>query len=324
MGLCQYENAMRQRLSTLLILTFFAFASVQAQSDRHVSIENSVALQKILDKAVASTLEKFKDKDLKPDQFAATVIDLRTPGKAMSAEYRGEAKIYAASVVKMFYMSYYFRLVEDGKLKPTKEVERGVRDMIVDSGNEATGYILDVLTGTTSGPEISPKKFSKWKKKRNVVNRYFTSLGYKNINVNQKTHCEDAYGVEQQFRNYKGDNRNMLTTNASARLVKEIVLGESVTKARSEQMKELMVRDWEKPVKDPFYQEFISWALVPGTKLWSKEGFTSKTRHDAAYIETPDGLKLVFAVFTENQSQTQDIIPNIAREVIRGLGGKAR
>jgi beta-lactamase class A len=82
----------------------------------------------------------------------------------------------------------------------------------------------------------------------------------------------------------------------------------------------LMKRDWEKPTKNQFYQEFISHALKPGTQLWSKEGFTSDTRHDAAYIETPEGLKFVLVVFTENHATEQEIIPGIAREIIKGLG----
>src|ERR687897_816579 len=68
-------------------------------------------------------------------------------------------------------------------------VNRAVRDMIVDSSNEATQYVLDVITHTTSGYELPPKEMEEWQYKRNAVNRYFSSLGYTNINVNQKTHC---------------------------------------------------------------------------------------------------------------------------------------
>ncbi len=286
-------------------------------------VRNLGDLQEILDRAVSTTLDKFGNRGLKPDELSVTVVDLSNRPPPLYASYRGEDQVYPASVVKMFYMRYYFELVESGKLKPTTEVQRGLRDMIVDSGNEATGYILDVLTGTTSGPELPASQFQKWASRRDVVNHYFKALGYRNINVNQKTHCEDAYGVEQQFRNYKGENRNMLTANASARLMKEIVLGEAVNPARSKEMMDLMRREWERPPHDPEYREFVSYALMPGTKLWSKEGFTSRTRHDTAYIETPDGLKLIFAIFTENHAKEHEIIPSIVREVIRGLGGKS-
>ena len=115
--------------------------------------------------------------------------------------------------------------------------------MIVDSSNEATQYIVDVLTDTSSGGELPLKEFELWSKRRNRMNRYFASMGFTNINVNQKTHCEDAYGVEQQFRNYKGENRNMLTTNATVRLIAEIALGRSVNQAKSRSMMGLLARD---------------------------------------------------------------------------------
>lgn len=273
-----------------------------------------------MDSAVNETIKDFEVKGLKPNEVAATLVDLRKSDELLTANYRGDERIYAASVVKMFYMAALFRQLEDGKVRMTPELERGLKNMIIDSGNESTGYILDVLTKTSSGAELSAKEFKNWSYKRNAVNRYYESLGYLNININQKTYCEDAWGVEQQFRNYKGENRNMLTTDATARLMTEIVLGKAVTANQSSEMMDLMKRDWEKPVKDEFDREFISHALKSGTKLWSKEGFTSATRHDAAYIETPAGLKFVLVVFTENHAAEQEIIPSIARKIIKKIG----
>ena len=224
----------------------------------------------------------------------------------------------------MFYMAALHRQLEDGKITLTKELERGLRDMIVDSSNDATGYILDVLTDTSSGGELPQKEFDLWQYKRNRVNRYFSSMGYTNININQKTFCEDAYGIEQQSRNYKGQNRNMLTTNATARLLAEIATRRFINEARSNAMLGIMSRDWE-ATKDPNSQavNFIGKALVDnkmaGAKLWSKAGWTSRSRHDAAYIETPDGLKLVIAIFTENHANDREAIAAIAARVLKAL-----
>src|SRR5690606_34608187 len=134
------------------------------------------------------------------DQIAVTVIDLSDTADPRIAAYRGEASIYPASVVKMCYIAALHRQLEDGSITLTKELARGLRDMIVDSSNEATQYIVDVLTDTASGSELPDEKlFQVWSTRRNRMNRYFSSMGYTNINVNQKTHCEDAYGIEQQF-----------------------------------------------------------------------------------------------------------------------------
>jgi hypothetical protein len=50
--------------------------------------------------------------------------------------------------------------------------------------------------------------------------------------------------------------------------------------------------------------------------LWSKAGWTSKARHDAAYIETADGKKFVLVVFTENMAAERDIIPTLAGKIL--------
>ena len=86
----------------------------------------------------------------------------------------------------------------------------------------------------------------------------------------------------------------------------------------------IMSRDWE-ATKDPNSQavNFIGKALIDnnmaGAKLWSKAGWTSRSRHDAAYIETPDGLKLVIAVFTENHANDREAIAGIAARVLKAL-----
>ena len=257
------------------------------------------------------------------DQIAVTLIDLTDPADPRMAAYRGEASIYPASVVKMFYMAALHRQLEDGKITLSKELERGLSDMIVDSSNEATQYIVDVLTDTASGSELPDEKlFAVWSNRRNRMNRYFASMGYTNINVNQKTHCEDAYGIEQQFRNYKGDNRNLLTSNASARLIAEIALGRVGTPERTTLMMKLLERDpfAEKKNANSQATDFSGKALIDlglkDAKLWSKAGWTSRTRHDAAYIELPNGKKFAVAVFTENRSNDADLIPAMVKRVI--------
>jgi beta-lactamase class A len=224
----------------------------------------------------------------------------------------------------MFYLVMAHRLLEDGKIKETDELKRAMKDMIVDSSNDATSFVLDVITGTTSGPELKGSELRKWADRRNAVNRYFASLGYTGINTNQKTYCEGPYGREQLFRGAKGENRNKLTTDATARLLSEIVTGRAVTPARSAAMMDLMKRDFSGKSTDPDDQAhgFTGIALEPGARLWSKAGWTSTTRHDAAYVELPSGKRFVLVTFTTDHSNEREIIPTVARVVIKGMDRK--
>lgn len=287
--------------------------------------EPSSELQAVLSGAINDMLKAYGPDKFKAEDIAATLIDVRDPNNLRIATVSGGKAIYPASVVKLFYLVALHQQLEDKKVTQTAELSRGMRDMIVDSSNEATQYILDVLTDTSSGAELPDDIFEKWQYKRNRVNRYYTAMGFTGINTNQKTFCEDAYGIEQQSRNYQGQNRNMLTTDATARLLTEIVLGRAVTADRSKQMMQLLSRDPSKESTDNDNQAtgFTGKALIDkkltGTKLWSKAGWTSKSRHDAAYVETPDGLKFVLVIFTENHASDREPIPTVAWNVIAGL-----
>ena len=281
------------------------------------------SLQDVVDRAVKTTLERFADKKLEEKQLSVTLIDLRDAQRPVTASFRGNERVYPASVVKLFYLVAVHRWLEDKKIESTPELTRAVRDMIVDSSNEATQYIVDVLTHTTAGYELPAKEMEEWQYKRNAVNRYFSGLGYTNINVNQKTFCEDAYGRESVSRGPNGENRNKLTTDATARLMMEIVTGKAATPERTAMMMDLLKRDYAGSSNDGDDQGhgFTGIALkgVAGARLWSKAGWTSTTRHDVAYIELPDGRKFVLATFTTQHANERDIIPTVARAVMEGL-----
>lgn len=280
----------------------------------------SPRLQKIVDRAAQQALAQFAPQQLQSNQLAVTLVDLREPTRPEHAAYRGGERMYPASVIKMFYLVAAHRWMEDGKLPDTEELRRALRDMIVDSYNEATGYIVDVLTGTTSGPELPPAEFDAWFAKRDAVNRYFAALGYQNINVNRKTWCEGPYGREKQLANQPPpDNRNWLTTDATARLFTEIVTGRAVTPERSRQMLDLHQRKPFNPEAEGQSREYTGSVLPPGAKLWSKAGWTSEVRHDAACVELPTGERFILVTFTVGHSKEKEIIPTVARAVIEGL-----
>ena len=111
----------------------------------------------------------------------------------------------------------------------------------------------------------------------------------------------------------------------------EIVLGKAVTAQRSAQMMELLKRDWEAKEGRTFDGDdqahgFTGIALMDlkmsGARLWSKAGWTSTTRHDVAYLETPSGLKFVVCVFTTNFAAERNIIPNVTKVFLQGLEDK--
>jgi beta-lactamase class A len=282
---------------------------------------SDAALQQLVDDTVAQSLREFAPAKFQSNELAITLVDLRDVKQPKVASFRGDVRIYPASVVKLFYLAAAHQWLEEGKLKDAAELRRALHDMIVDSSNDATHYVLDSLTGTTGGPELPDDEMKIWGEKRNAVNRYFAALGYTNINVNQKTWSDGPYGRERMWVGKDYANRNSLTTDATAQLLSQIVLRQCVSAERSEQMLRLLARNPFGKSSDPDDQAhgFTGPALPAGAKLFSKAGWTSNTRHDAAYVELPDGKKFVLVTFTTTHANERGIIPFVAKKVIEGL-----
>lgn len=236
--------------------------------------------------------------------------------------YRGVERIYPASIIKLFYLVAMQEWLEKGMSQDSRELERAMKDMIVDSNNDATSLVVDVLSGTTSGPELPPGPFETWKMQRNIVNRYYQSLGWaemESINVNQKTWGDGPYGRERMFVGELMDNRNMLTTNATAQLLHSIIGGVAVSAARSQAMMTLLKRNLNPEELNDENQVtgFLGAGLPSNAQLWSKAGWTSQVRHDAAYIEIPGKQPYLLVVFIEGKaySQNRAILPFISQQI---------
>ncbi|MEO3705526.1 serine hydrolase [Trichormus azollae] len=239
--------------------------------------------------------------------------------------YRGGERIYPASVVKLFYLVTVHEWLEKGMSNTSKELERALGDMIVDSSNDATSLIVDILSGTTSGPELPTGPFETWKYQRNIINRYYQSLGWEEmgtINVCQKTWGDGPYGRERAFYGEMFENRNMLTTNATARLLHSIVGGVAVSSGRSQSMMSLLKRsikpdELPKDVDEDQVTGFLGGGLPRNSQIWSKTGWTSSVRHDAAYIELQDQRPYLLVVFTEGkeQAKSREILPFVSRKI---------
>ena len=279
-------------------------------------------LQKVVDAAVEAALKKFAALNVRAEEIAATLVDLSAGKNFPRAHHRGDEKNYPASVIKLFYLAAAHHWLADGKISDTPELRRALRDMIVDSGNEATGYVVDALTDTTSGLELPPAELAAWHEKRNSVNRWFHSLGYADINANRKTWHDGPYGRDQQAVDQFTPARNVLTTNTTARLLVEIATRQCVSATHCEEILALMQRDFANPnATDHQGREFIGAGLPPDAKLWSKAGYMSTARHDAAIVELADGRKFILVIFT-TRPDTKEIIPEITRQILHEWRGE--
>lgn len=277
------------------------------------------ALDAKVREVVEEALVKFREREIKPSSLAVCYVELDRGAETQRAGgYRADEGFYPASVVKAQYLAFAHRQLEDRRIKMSPELQRALEDMIRDSSNDATHHVLDVVTGTTAGPELSESEMKKWSERRNSVNRWLEGLGYVGQNACQKTWCEGPYGRERVFLGPNYENRNKLTALGTARLMSEIALGKMVNASRSAAMLDLLKRGIpaESDQADAQSRNYTGKVLPKGSGLWSKAGWTSTARHDAAYVKLPDGRERVVVVFTNGLATVADLIPFIAQRLL--------
>jgi hypothetical protein len=221
-------------------------------------------------------------------------------------------------VVKAFYLAFAAQQIADGELEPSEEFYRAARDMIVDSSNDATGYVLDTLCGTTPGPELPPAEIEEFMHRRGAVNRFFESRGYTGVMARQRTYNEGPYGREKFSMGANNEYRNMVTPEACVRLFCDLADGRFGGPEQQVWMRSLLGRcipaDGECP--DEQSTKYIGAAIPAGSRLYSKAGWTSEVRHDVAWVVLPAGRELALGIFTEGASGKEIIVPQLAKQLI--------
>jgi len=293
-------------------------------------------LQAQLEAILESTWEQFPQ--LAQNQVALTWIPYEPPyrvntGGALSAEafwqykpqgasYRGVELTWPGDMVHLFYLIATHVWLEQGMTATDAEIERAMADMVSGSSADAASYLIDVLTGTTSGPSLPPGPLDTWESQRNIVNRYFASLGWpelRSININQKTWCDGPYGRERAFLGKAYENRNKLTTEAVARVLHSIVGGVSVSSSRSQSMMKLLASVAESNIEkvNPVAKGVLS--LVPEARIWAKTAVTAQIQHAATYIEAAGIHPYLLVVFTQSNQQPlpQDLLAFVSQQVFQ-------
>lgn len=266
------------------------------------------------------TVAEFAAKGLKEEMFGFAVSILGETD-ARFGGFRENETFYPASVVKAFYMNYAANEIGQERLKPTEEFHRAMRDMIIDSSNDATGLIVDVLTGTTGGPSLEGKAWDEWREKRQVVNRWYLKRGYMGVNACQKTWGDGPYGRERDFYGAQMDNRNRLTALSGVRLFSEIARRASLEPPVHDETKDVnwMATLLTRRAGDPQFDDFIGKVAPEGALVRSKAGWTSTSRSDVAWIKL-ENKEMVIAVFTNGREVANEpaIIQNVAKKLIEG------
>lgn len=296
-------------MRSLSFITFALLATLPLRADfrEFKVVPADPSIETKLRHVADTALKEFPR--LTADNLALTVIDVTKPGVMSRGDFHGDAPFYPASVVKLFYMAETFHQ----KKESAPDMPRALKEMIHVSDNDATAFVLDSITGTCSGPSLEGRPLERFIEQRKVVNRWLIPMGY-DISAMAKAWSFGPFGRDMQILGPNRVNRNRATANSVASLLLWIVRRRAVSAGASDAMMSLLQRPLDPPTKDEDQvKEFIGESLPAGSHLWSKAGWTSEVRHDAAYVELPDGRKMIVVIFTRGAADDLKLVPGIAR-----------
>ena len=267
------------------------------------------------------------NKDFSREDIAVTWINYKSENKRI---YKGfgfginnKKMIYPASVVKLVYGLAAYYWIKKGSLLLTEEIVDAACKMLSFSSNNATSFLIDLLTGTTSGPCVEGELWENWKFQRNLINDWLYDLHWDEligINCCQKTWDDGPFGREKEFYGYENQNRNIMTTDSAARVLEEIMIHIDY------QENDLNLRNFLKRNLNKRFLEndslnqidgFLGEGLPENINLWSKAGLMSEVRHDSAWWINSQSLQTLLVVFCDGEKYSKEtsLLPAIAKEV---------
>ena len=267
------------------------------------------------------------NKDFSIEDIAITWINYKSENKRIFKGFgfgiNNKKTIYPASVVKLVYGLAAYYWIKKGSLLLTEEIIDAASKMLSFSSNNATSFLIDLLTGTTSGPCLEGEFWENWKFQRNIINDWLYDLHWDEllgINCCQKTWDDGPFGREKEFYGYENQNKNVMTTDSAARVLEEIMIHIDFQKD------DLNLRSFLKRNLNKSFLEndslnqidgFLGAGLPESINLWSKAGLMSKVRHDSAWWINSQSLQTLLVVFCDGEVYSKDtsLLPAIAKEV---------
>lgn len=184
------------------------------------------------------------------------------------ASWHGGLSRDPEDLVVLPYLIAGERWLQGELLEEEPELRRALASMTRQGSHEATSYVVDRLSGTTSGPELPPHQRSAWSQRRLLVNGWLASLGWPELggcNACQKPWRESPYGRERAFLGEALENRNRFSSDGMARLLEAVLAGRLISPPACQRMRSLLAC--------PLEQARPSGATASTLAPWAPAGF---------------------------------------------------
>lgn len=262
---------------------------------------------------------------LRAKRWSVSLAFLNSDSVRHRLSIRDSEPYYPASLVKVFLLGYVASLMDDQLIKLDVQLDSACRDMIVDSSNDAMGYVLDRVCGTNPGSELSETALQAFADRRKVVSNWYKKNGFSNVRIHNRTFNEAPYGRERQLIYETDLGRNSLNAESCLKFLNDLFFSEIWSPMSREWMLRFLFRKW--PLEsvsgelNPQGTNFLARDLSASAVLWSKAGWTSEVRHDMAAVRGTNGEVLFIVLMTEGL-ESDEMLCDAGSQILSYFGLK--
>jgi len=234
------------------------------------------------------------------------------------ASWGGERFRDPGALVHLVYLVACEAWLQRQWLKESPELRRAMAAMVGHGCPDAASLVVDLLSGTTSGPSLPLSRQPMWIRQRQLVNEWMTQLGWLELqgcNASQKTWAQGPYGREADFMGPNAENRNRFNSEALARLFLAVIGGVLVSPPACGRMGEMLTNSSEASLKGSLAEK-----IPIGCRLWHTGSFGARSRQEAAYLEINGEAPLLVVALVEGGAWANDqhLLPAIGLGLVQG------
>jgi Beta-lactamase enzyme family len=279
------------------------------------NLKPSKDLQAIVDELVDMAAKKGRP----TEALSITLIDVNS-GEV--AGYQQTELRFPASVLKMFWMVYLYGTLAQGILPDEAAFTPDLYRMVQQSSNDAASRIIDTVTGTSSGGDLSGENYENWRRRRLFLTEFFR----KSLSTLDRPKGREG----QMWDDPQQPIRNKISSEHAARLMYEIVRGEAISPEYSQKMLQWLARDLTPAGKEDTQRfggfnpiaGFFGQSLPADIDFASKAGWSSGGRHEVAFVKTRDGKSAyILSILAGDREYSNDwgLFPEMSRYVFERL-----
>jgi len=199
--------------------------------------------------------------------------------------WRGEQLQEPGGLVALPYLIAVEQWLREDRLLEEPELRRALGAMVRQGSGDALSYVLDRLSGTTSGPALLPSRRQAWERQRLLVNAWLAELAWpelKGASAWHKTWGEGPYGQDRQFLEGAGAPGNRLSSEGLARLLWAVLEGTLVSPPACRRMGEVLQHE-------PSPRGWLAQRLPAEARRWGLAACGAAGVQEAVYVESAGG-----------------------------------